>query len=284
MNAFTTEFWIEYGKLLDSLIHDGYDIRAVVLSSVLPKVFTAGIDCTYFPQPYDIHIHEPDSAVTDFDNGSLGSGEDSARMAFQTRKIIDEFHRIVTAPQRAPFPVITALHGHVIGLGVDLIAACDIRYAASNTSFSIKVCSRDIFVLSTSSSIFWQEIDIGVAPHIGTLAFLPKITGNDSLVRELTYTARPFSAIEAEKLGLVSKVVEGGRDEVIKAALELAKLIATKSPVAVASSKHLISHSRDHSVPENLSYTSVWNSSSLMTKVTFSPSFTVWLPHVNMHL
>ena len=112
-----------------------------------------------------------------------------------------------------------------------------------------------------------QEVDIGLAPDIGSLAFLPKITGNHSLVRELTYTARPFSAIEAEKLGLLSKVVEGGRDEVIKEALELARLIASKSPVAVASSKHLISHSRDHSVAENLLYTSVWNSVSLMTKV-----------------
>ena len=65
-------------------------------------------------------------------------------------------------------------------------------------------------------------------------------------MRELTYTARPFSAAEAEKLGLVSKVVQGGRDEVVKEALELAKVIASKSPVAVSGSKHLITHSRDH--------------------------------------
>ena len=45
---------------------------------------------------------------------------------------------------------------------------------------------------------------------------------------------------------MVSKVVEGGRDEVVKSALELAKVIATKSPVAVSSSKHLLTHSRDH--------------------------------------
>jgi len=96
-------------------------------------------------------LKTPESAVTDFDNGSLGSGEDSARMAFQTRKIIDEFHRTVTAPQRAPFPVVAALHGHVIGLGVDFIAACDIRYAASNTSFSIKVCPG--YICTTQSFI-----------------------------------------------------------------------------------------------------------------------------------
>jgi delta(3,5)-delta(2,4)-dienoyl-CoA isomerase len=45
-----------------------------------------------------------------------------------------------------------------------------------------------------------QEVDIGLAPDVGTLAYLPKITGNDSLARELTYTGRLFSAAEAEKL------------------------------------------------------------------------------------
>jgi len=233
VNAFSIEFWRAYGRLFESLTRDGYDVRVAVLSSALPKLFTAGIDLM-------------DAA--NFGDGALANGEDSARVAFQTRRAIVEFQHAINAPEKAPFPVIVALHGHVMGLGVDIIGSCDIRYAASNTLFSIK------------------EVDIGLAPDIGSLAFLPKITGNHSLVRELTYTARPFSAIEAEKLGLVSKVVQGGRDEVVKEALDLAKLIANKSPVAVAGAKHLISHSRDHGVAENLSYTSVWNSASLMTK------------------
>ena len=48
-------------------------------------------------------------------------------------------------------------------------------------------------------------------------------------------------------LGLVSKVVEGGQEEVVKAALETAAFIASKSPVAVASTKRLLIHARDHS-------------------------------------
>ena len=134
-----------------------------------------------------------------------------------------------------------------------------------------------------------------MAPDVGSLSYLPKITGNQSLLRELTYTARPFFASEAEKLGLVSKIVQGGHDEVVRSALELAKFIATKSPIAVSSSKHLLTHSRDHrseisplslpsspiystcsfstsflsSVPENLAYTSAWNAAALMTNVSF---------------
>jgi delta(3,5)-delta(2,4)-dienoyl-CoA isomerase len=92
----------------------------------------------------------------------------------------------------------------------------------------------------------WQEVDIGLAADIGSLAFLPHITGNHSLIRELAYTARPFSAAEAEKIGLLSKVVPGSRDEVVKEALELARVISTKSPIAVSGSKHLITHARDH--------------------------------------
>ena len=60
---------------------------------------------------------------------------------------------------------------------------------------------------------------------MGTLAYLPKITGNMSLVREMAYTAQFFPASKAEQMGLVSKVVDGGRNEVVAAALNLASLL-----------------------------------------------------------
>ncbi|KJA15394.1 hypothetical protein HYPSUDRAFT_48411 [Hypholoma sublateritium FD-334 SS-4] len=232
VNAFCKEFWVAYGKVFDTIVEDGYDVRAAVLSSSFPKIFTAGLDLN-------------DAAA--MGNNGTETVTDNARTSLATRKMLLAFQNCIGAPERAPFPVIVALHGHVIGLGVDIIGACDIRYAAANTSFAIK------------------EVDIGLAPDIGSLAFLPKITGNHSLLRELTYTARAFSAMEADKLGLVSKVVPGGRDEVVHEALELAKFIAAKSPIAVTGSKHLITHARDHSVAENLLYTSAWNSAALLT-------------------
>lgn len=57
----------------------------------------------------------------------------------------------------------------------------------------------------------------------------------------------------------------------VQQALGLAKVIAGKSPVAVSSAKHLITHSRDHSVEENLRYTAAWNAGALLTDV--SPRF-----------
>lgn len=84
----------------------------------------------------------------------------------------------------------------------------------------------------------------------------------------MAYTGRAFSAKEAEKLGLVSRIIPGSREEVVKAALELAKTIAGKSPIAVSGSKRLISHARDHSVSENLEYTQTWNAHAIVTKVS----------------
>ncbi|KAF8172941.1 Delta2-dienoyl-CoA-isomerase [Mycena galopus ATCC 62051] len=226
VNAFSVEFWTEYGALLDRITHEGRDVRALVLTSALPKLFTAGIDT---------------------DLGESVPAADAARKSLSTYRHLKEFQHAIGAPERCLFPVIAAVHGLVIGLGIDIISACDIRYAAEKTQFTIK------------------EVDVGLAADIGTLAYLPKITGNQSLMRELAYTSRMFSTAEAERLGLLSAVVPGGRDEVICAALDLAAVIAQKSPIAVSGTKRILLHSRDHSVSQNLEYTAAWNAAALQT-------------------
>ena len=64
---------------------------------------------------------------------------DPARRALAIRKFLLNFQQAIGAPERCRCPVIVALHGFVIGLGIDLISYCDIRYAASDTTFCIKV-------------------------------------------------------------------------------------------------------------------------------------------------
>ncbi|KAJ7775347.1 ClpP/crotonase-like domain-containing protein [Mycena metata] len=228
VNAFSVELWTEYGALLDRITHEGRDVRALVLSSALPKLFTAGIDIA-------------DLGKTDTDSA------DAARKSLATYHHLKEFQHAIGAPERCSFPVIAAVHGLVVGLGIDIISACDIRYAAEGTQFTIK------------------EVDVGLAADIGTLAYLPKAVGNQSLLREVAYTSRLFSAVEAERLGLLSTVVPGGREEVITAALKLASTIAGKSPIAVSGTKRILLHSRDHSVSDNLEYTAAWNSAALQT-------------------
>ncbi|TFK61591.1 Delta2-dienoyl-CoA-isomerase [Pluteus cervinus] len=238
VNAFSNEFTRQYSEVFDrlgGLRLDGPtppDVRAVVLSSAIPKLFTAGLDL---------------SEAANIDT-LTGAGADGARSSLDLRQYILEFQEAIGKPAKCPFPVIAAVHGPVVGLGMDIISACDVRYAAEDAQFSIK------------------EVDIGLAADIGTLAYLPKTVGNASLAHELAYTARMFSAAEAETLGLVSKVVKGSQEDVVQAALALGKVIASKSPVAITGTKRLLAHARDHSVAESLEYTSLWNSAMLMTR------------------
>ena len=71
--------------------------------------------------------------------------------------------------------------------------------------------------------------------------------GSESWARELAYTARIFTAEEALKHGFVSEVFQS-QEDCLKRAIELATLIASKSPVAVSATKKSIVFSRDHSV------------------------------------
>ena len=146
-----------------------------------------------------------------------------------TRTYIRDFQRAISAPTRTPQPVIGAVHGVAFGLALDLLSALDVRLAASDTSFSIK------------------EVDVGLAADIGTLARLPRLVGNTSLLYELALTGRVFGAKEALGLGLVSRVVSGSREDVVKEALGLACEIAKKSPVAVVGVKRFVAHALDHS-------------------------------------
>lgn len=85
-----------------------------------------------------------------------------------------------------------------------------------------------------------QEVNVGLAADIGSLQRFPKVTGNDSLARELALTGRIFGADEACAAGFVSRVIHGGREEVEKEALDVARTIAGKSPVAVLGTKVLM--------------------------------------------
>ncbi|TFK98252.1 enoyl-CoA hydratase/isomerase [Pterulicium gracile] len=226
-----SRFWKAYGALFDAIPNSHPHIRAVILSSALPKIWTAGLDL------YDPNLGTQLAPAT----------TDPFRKGAELREFIVAFQHAIAAPERCPVPVIAAVHGLCIGLGIDVISACDIRYTADDAAFSIKV-------------------HIGLAADIGSLAYVPKITGNQSLIREFALSARMFNAAEAEKAGLVSRVVSGSGEGVVKAALETAKVIASKSPVAVQSTKHILLHSRDHSVADNLAYTATYNSLALQTQ------------------
>jgi len=141
------------------------------------------------------------------------------------------------------------MSGFVIGAGIDIASACDIRICSKDARFTIK------------------EIDIGICADLGTIQRFQKIIGNDSFFRELAYTGRFFDAAEAHKQGFVS-YVEENQEACFKKAYELASQIASKSPVAMATIKQNIIFSRDHSVDHGLMHVLLLNMSMLQTKDT----------------
>ncbi|XP_078517315.1 delta(3,5)-Delta(2,4)-dienoyl-CoA isomerase, mitochondrial-like isoform X3 [Lissotriton helveticus] len=161
------------------------------------------------------------------------------------REMVECFNKI--AQDSDCHAVVLSGAGKVFTAGVDLITACDIRY-----------CTQDAFI-----SV--KEVDIGMAADVGTLQRLPRIIGNQSLVNELTFTARKMMSEEAQSSGLVSRVFED-KEAMLKGAFEVASEIASKSPLAVQGSKVNLVYSRNHSVPEGLNYMATWNMSMLQTE------------------
>lgn len=90
-----------------------------------------------------------------------------------------------------------------------------------------------------------------MAADVGTLQRLPKVIGNQSLVRDLCLTARKMQSDEAAAQGLVSQVF-ASHEAMIQHSLHIAETIAAKSPVAVQATKKNIVYSMDHTNQEGL--------------------------------
>jgi Delta3,5-Delta2,4-dienoyl-CoA isomerase len=109
-----------------------------------------------------------------------------------------------------------------------------------------------------------KEVDIGLAADIGTLSRLPRIVGSQSWVKDVCLTARVWDAQEALRVGFVSEVLPS-KEVLIRRGIEIAELVAGKSPVAALGTKKLLDWSRDHSVEDGLKMTAVWNAGMLQT-------------------
>jgi len=247
LNAMNKAFWLEMSSCFDEIADDD-DCRAVVVAAE-GRIFTAGLDLgdVSLVQSLSGGAAMGDDDDFDDDDDENSDRPDVSRKAFSIHRLVLKFQDSFTSIERCPKPVIAAIHGACIGGGVDLVSACDVRYATQDAFFQIK------------------EVDVGLAADVGTLQRLPRIVGGDSLVRELCYTARKMGAEEALKCGLVSRLLED-KDAVVAAALQTAELIAEKSPVAVQGTKHNLVFARDHSVPESLRYMASWNAAMLQSE------------------
>jgi enoyl-CoA hydratase len=222
-NGMTPDFWADLPRLMDALGRDE-TVRVAIIRGE-GKHFTGGMDLAAFADIAKLFESEP------------------GRAAYAMRDTILRLQEAFNAIERARFPVIAAVHGACIGAGIDMITACDLRLAAEDAYFSV------------------EEIHIGMAADVGTLQRLPKLIA-PGIAAELAYSGRRFMADEARAIGLVSQVALD-RAALDRTALELARDIAAKSPLAIAGIKRNLAYARDHSVADGLDYIATWNAGML---------------------
>ena len=116
-----------------------------------------------------------------------------------------------------PKPTIAAINGFALGGGCELALACDLRYAASRAKLG------------------QPEINLGIVPGWGGTQRLARVCGI-GVAKDLIFSGRTVDADEALRIGLVNAIA----DPVLDRALETAKALAAKSPVALAAAKRLV--------------------------------------------
>jgi len=225
-NALNEGLWNEIRESF--LEFDKNDEVRVIILSAQGKHFCAGIDLAFLMEV----------------KNSL-KGQDPARQREHLRKKILEFQECFNTIERCQKPVLAAIHSTCIGGGVDLVSACDMRYASADAFFSIK------------------EIDIGMTADVGTLQRLPHLIPQ-GVLRELAYTGRNVTAEEALKLGFVNQVFEN-QESLNEGVKTIAQTIAQKSPLAIRGTKEMLLYARDHSVADSLNYVATWNASMLLS-------------------
>tara|TARA_B100000287_G_scaffold232436_1_gene218822 strand:+ start:889 stop:1734 length:846 start_codon:yes stop_codon:yes gene_type:complete len=222
-NSMIPEFWDELPQIVNQL-SEGGDARAIVLSAE-GRHFCSGMDLSVFAGNNDVAVQDNTKHIS------------RQRASFRTTAL--QLQRTFSCLEESRLPVLSAIQGACIGGGIDMVSATDLRYATKDAFFSI------------------HEINIGMTADVGTLQRMPKLVP-EGVVRELAYTGRNMSASEAKERGFVNEIYED-QDAMDDAVLEIAKEIASKSPMAIWGTKQTLNYGRDHSVADGLEYIATWN-------------------------
>lgn len=228
-NSMQPVLWRELTDALTMLQQDGA-ARVLVIAST-GKHFCAGMALDVFTASSGIAI----------DERSAGG-----RASFSL--LVHDMQATFNMIESLRMPVICAIQGGCIGAGLDMACATDIRLATADAFFCI------------------QEINIGMAADMGSLQRLPKLIP-EGIVHEMAYTGRRLPAQRALSAGLVNEVFDS-QEAMLDAALQMAREIAHKPPVAIWGSKEAIHYARDHSTHDALQQmgwlqASLWQSSNL---------------------
>jgi len=129
---------------------------------------------------------------------------------------VEKIHQVCKAIRALPVPVVARLHGAVIGAGLEIAAACDLRVAADGTKFSM------------------PEVKLGI-PSVVEAALLPRLMGSGRAAW-LVLTGEPIDARRALEWGLVEEVAS----DADLAAQRLVQTLLAASPKALREQKRLL--------------------------------------------
>jgi enoyl-CoA hydratase/carnithine racemase len=202
LNAYSVQMRDDLYEVLRA-IKDDDEVRVAIVKGAGEKAFCAGADLTEF-------LTAP-----------------SAIEARQIRFRRDLWKLFLSIPQ----PLIAAVHGYVLGSGMEIAACCDIRIASEDAVFGL------------------PEVGLGIIPGAGGTQTIPRLIGVSRSL-EMLLTNRWIPADEAYRSGLVNRIVPKG--EQIKAAEEMALRIASFDPEAVRRAKEAITRGLDMSLREGL--------------------------------
>lgn len=184
-------------------IRDDDEVRVGILKGAGDKAFCAGADLSEFL---------------------------SAPPPVAARKIRfdrDVWRLFLSIPQ----PLIAALHGYVLGSGLEIALCCDMRIAAADTQFGL------------------PEMGLGIIPAAGGTQTLPRAIGR-SRALEMLLTNRWISGQQAFQFHLVNRLVPG--EELLATTEETARRIASFNPAAVRCAKQAVRRGMDMSLRDGL--------------------------------
>ena len=202
LNAFNIQMRDDLYEVL-SAIRDDDEVRVVIFRGAGEKAFCAGADLSEFltaPSPV------------------------AARQIRFDRDVWGLFLRI-------PQPLIAAVHGYVLGSGIEIALCCDIRIASEDARFGL------------------PEVGLGIIPAAGGTQTLPRTVGRGKAL-EMLLTSRWIDAKEAYRIQLENRVVP--REKLIESAKEMAEKIASHDPVAIRSAKQAVVRGLDLPLAEGL--------------------------------
>ena len=190
LNVYNIKMRDELYQVLGTL-YDDEEVRVVILKGAGDKAFCAGADLSEF-------LTAPTPII--------------ARQVRWERDIWGVFLNV-------PQPIIVALHGYVLGSGVEMSLCSDLRLASEDVQFGL------------------PEVALGIIPAAGATQTLPRVVGRAKSL-EMLLTGRWIGAEEAYKAGMVNRITT--RDNLLPLAESMAKQIASCNPVAVRYAKRAL--------------------------------------------